>query len=137
MPQQKSIEEVLELHSEVFKDELGTKMIKATILVNPEIRPKFCKSSPLPFAMKVQVDAELDRMEKANIITPVKHSEWAAPVVPVVKKDNTIRLWGDYKLTVNQAATTETYPLPWIEELMATLSGGTVFLKIDLAGTSG
>ena len=83
--------------------------------------------------MKSRVDAELDRLEKAGIISPVKHSEWAAPVVPVVKKDNTIRLCGDYKLTVNQAATTKTYPLPRIEELMATLSGGTIFSKIDLA----
>lgn len=134
MHEPKSIEEVLKLHSEVFKDELGTlRGIKARILVNPEVNPKFCKSRPLPFAMKARVDAELDRLEKAGIITSVKHSEWAAPVVPVVKRDNTIRLCGDYKLTVNQAATTETYPLPRIEELMATLSGGKIFSKIDLA----
>lgn len=79
------------------------------------------------------MDAELDRLEKAGIITPVKHSEWAAPIVPVVKTDKTIRLCGDYKLTLNQAAMTETYPLPRIDELMATLSGGTVFSKTDLA----
>lgn len=42
--------------------------------------------------MKPRVEAELDRLEKACIISPVKHSEWAALVVPVVKKDNTIRL---------------------------------------------
>ncbi|XP_078253747.1 ER membrane protein complex subunit 2 isoform X1 [Rhinoraja longicauda] len=134
MPHLTSIQDVLELHAEVFKDELGTlRDVKATILVEPGARPKFCKSRPLPFAMKARVEAELDRLEKANIITPVKHSEWAAPVVPVEKKDHTIRLCGDYKLTVNQAATTETYPLPRIEELMATLSGGKVFSKIDLA----
>ncbi|GAA6092348.1 uncharacterized protein K02A2.6, partial [Tachysurus ichikawai] len=33
---------------------------------------------------------------------------------------------------MNQAAITEMYPLPRIEELVATLSGGTVFSKIDL-----
>ncbi|XP_060759945.1 uncharacterized protein K02A2.6-like [Neoarius graeffei] len=134
MQQLKSIEEVLELHSEMFKDELSTLHgIMAKILVNPEVNPKFCKSRPLPFAMKSRVDAELDRLKKAGTISPVKHSEWAAPVVSVIKRDNTICLCGDYKLIVNQAATTETYPLPWIEELMATLSGGTVFSKIDLA----
>lgn len=132
--QLKSIADVLEVHSEVFKDELGTlRDIKATILVDPEVRPKFYKSRPLPFVMKARVDAELDRLEKAKIITPVKHSEWAAPIVPVEKKDGTIRLCGDYKLTVNQATSTDRYPLPRIEELMATLSGGTVFSKIDLA----
>lgn len=75
---------------------------------------------------------ELDCLEKAQIITPMKDSEWAASIVPLVKKDKTIRLCGDYKLTVNQAAATETYPLPRIEELMATLCGGTMFSKIDL-----
>lgn len=134
MHEPRSIDEVLQLHSEVFKEELGTLHgFKAKILVNPDVPPKFCKSRPLPFAMKARVDAELDRLEKAGIISPVKHSEWAAPVVPVIKKDNTIRLCGDYKLTVNQAANTETYPLPRIEELMATLSGGKIFSKIDLA----
>ena len=83
--------------------------------------------------MKARVDAELDRLQKAGIISPVKHSEWAAPVVPVVKKDNYIRLCGDYKMTLNQATTTETYPLSRIEELMSTLSSGKLFSKLDLA----
>lgn len=98
MHELKSIEEVLKLHTEVFKDELGTlRGIKTKILINPDSNPRFCKSHQLPSAMKSRVDAELDRLEKAGIITPVKHSEWAAPVVPVVKRDNTIRLCGDYK----------------------------------------
>ncbi len=72
-------------------------------------------------------------MEEANIISPVKFSEWAAPVVPVIKKNSTIRLCGDYKVTVNQAANTEVYPLPRMEEVLSALSGGKVFSKIDLA----
>ena len=41
-------------------------------------------------------------------------SDWAAPIVPVLKKDGSVRIWGDYKLTVNQTAKLETYPLPKI-----------------------
>lgn len=130
----KSIPEVLEKYSQVFKDELGTlKEIKATISVKTDATPRFHKSRPLPFAMKARVEEELQRLENENIISPVKHSEWAAPVVPVVKRDGKIRLCGDYKVTVNQATNTDIYPLPRIEEVLATLSGGKLFSKIDLA----
>ena len=130
----KSIPEVIAKYSEVFRDELGTlKDIKATISVKPDATPKFHKARPLPFAMKEKVEKELERLERDGIISPVKHSEWAAPVVPVDKRDGTLRLCGDYKVTVNQATNTETYPLPRIEEVLATLSGGKLFSKIDLA----
>ncbi|KAK9513169.1 hypothetical protein VZT92_026728 [Zoarces viviparus] len=91
------------------------------------------RDRPLPFAMKDRVEQELRKLEEANIISPVKHSEWAAPIVPVVKKDKSLRLCGDYKVSANQAVETETYPLPHLEELLATLSGGKIFSKIDLA----
>ena len=74
--------------------------------------------------MKVKVENELRRLEEANIISPVKDSEWGAPTVPVQKRDMSLRLCGDYKVSVNQATETDTYPLPRLEELLATLSGG-------------
>lgn len=43
---------------------------------------------------------------------PVRFSEWAAPVVPVVKSDGNVQLCGDYKLTVNGVANVDSYPLP-------------------------
>ena len=130
----RSIKEVLDKYSEVFKEELGTlKDIKASIIVRPEVSPIFCKHRPLPFAMKERVEQELKRLEEANIISPVKHSEWAAPIVPVEKRDKSLRLCGDYKVSANQAVETDKYPLPRLEELLATLSGGKVFSKIDLA----
>ncbi|CAL9702513.1 unnamed protein product [Knipowitschia caucasica] len=130
----KSIQDVLDKYADVFKDELGTlKGIKAAISVKPDAVPKFHKARALPFAMKEKVDKELERLEKDGVISPVKHSEWAAPVVPVTKKDGGLRLCGDYKVTVNLATNTETYPLPRIEEVLAALCGGKIFSKIDLA----
>ena len=60
-------------------------------------------------------------------------SEWAAPIVPVLKPDGTIRICGDYKITVNKAAKPYVYPLPRVEDLFATLAGGKTFTKLDLA----
>jgi len=56
-------------------------------------------------------------------------------VVPVLKKDGSIRLCRDYKVTVNRATETNTYPLPIINEMLTSMSGGKVFTKLDLAHT--
>ena len=44
--------------------------------------------------------------------------------MPVVKPDQLIRICGDFRLTVNQALVTEKYPLPKIEDILASLAGG-------------
>ncbi len=59
-------------------------------------------------------------------------SEWAAPIVPVVKRDGNVRICGDYKLIVNTVLKTDPYPLPRIEDIFASLSGGKTFTKLDL-----
>ena len=69
----------------------------------------------------------------AGILEPVTFSEWATPVVPVIKKDGSVRLCGNYKVTLNQATLTDTYPLPRIDDMQASLAGGTAFSKLDLA----
>ena len=63
----------------------------------------------------------------------MSQSDWAAPVVSVPKKDGTLRVCRDYKMTVNQCADVDQYPLPNAEDLFATLSGGKIFSKIDLS----
>ena len=80
--------------------------------------------------MKAKVDAELDHLIERNIIVPVTHSNWAAPIVPVLKEDRTVRICGDYRLTVNQTCRVNPYPVPRIEDLFATLGGGTLFSKL-------
>lgn len=83
--------------------------------------------------MRDLVEKELERLQLQGIIEPVKFSDWAAPIVPVLKKDGGIRICGDYKLTVNRAAKVDTYPLPRIEDLFTSLAGGKTFSKLDLA----
>ena len=76
--------------------------------------------------------AELDRLQAAGIITPAKFSQWATPIVPIVKKDGSIRVCRDFRQTVNKHAKTEIYPLPRIKELFTTLSRGQTFVTWDL-----
>ena len=67
------------------------------------------------------------------MIEPVESSEWAAPIVPVLKPDGTVRICGDYRLTINRTVKPDTYPLPCRADLFATFAGGKSFSKLDLA----
>ena len=72
--------------------------------------------------MRPKVEAEINRLVREQILAPVKHSDWACLVVPILKPDGLIRLCGDYKLTVNRVSLLEQYPIPRIEDLFAALS---------------
>lgn len=52
--------------------------------------------------------------------------------MPIVKSDGSIRLCGDYKVTINQDMLIHQYPLPKVNHLIASLDGGVYFTKIDL-----
>ena len=76
---------------------------------------------------------EIERLAADGVIQPVKFSHWAAPIVPVLKRDGSVRICGDYKVTVNWATKVDTYRLPRINDLFASLAGGQSFSKLDLA----
>ena len=67
-----------------------------------------------------------------GILEPVTWSEWATPIVPVLKKDGSVRLCGNFKITLNPNLNVQQYPLPRIDDISTTLSGGKRFSKIDL-----
>jgi len=87
----------------------------------------------VPFAIRRKVEEELTSLLQENVITQVEHSEWATPVVPVIKPTGAIRLCGDFKVTLNPHLISDTYPMPSIDDLQEKMSGGTVFSKLDLS----
>ena len=130
----KPLEEILAQHQALFKDELGKmKGFQAKIHVDKDAPPIFCKARPIPFALRAKVEKEIERLLEEKVIEPVKHSEWAAPVVPVLKSSGEVRLCGDYKMTINKRSKLEQYPIPSLEDLTTKLSNGSVFYKLDLS----
>ena len=127
--------DILEDHQELFKDELGTlRGYKAKISVDANVEPHFCKARTVPYSMRSLVEEELDRLVRQGIIEPVQFADWAAPIVPVLKSDKaSVRICGDFKLTVNQASKLDRYPIPRVEDLFAKLAGGKVFTKLDMS----
>ena len=134
MYQQNDLQTILNSHKAVFKEELGKSVgVTATLHVSDNGKLYFCRSRPIPHALRGKVELELQRLVEQGAIEPVEMSEWAAPIVPIVKLDGTVRICGDYRLTINRTAKPDTHPLPHVEDLFATLSGGKSFMKLDLA----
>ena len=119
-----SLQGLMDGHRDLFKDELGLiKGVTVKIHVDSSKPPRFFKPQPVPYALRGRVEQELERLQRDGIIEPVQFSEWAAPVVPVMKQDGSIRICGDYKLTVNSASDIESYPLPRIDDLLSSCTG--------------
>ncbi|XP_039618275.1 uncharacterized protein K02A2.6-like [Polypterus senegalus] len=129
-----SFKELLSQYAQVFRDGIGTlKHLKAQIVLEDNAVSRFHKARPVPYALRPKVEAELQRLEREGILTKVEWYEWATPIVPVVKGDGTVRICGDFKVTVNPVLKTEQYPLPRIDKIFASLGRGEKFSKIDLA----
>ncbi|XP_041375645.1 uncharacterized protein K02A2.6-like [Gigantopelta aegis] len=124
---------LLNKYNSVFQEGLGTlKDLKAKLIVPDDSTPKIFKARNVPYALKPKVESELERLEQSGVLSKVEFTEWAAPIVPVVKTDGRVRICGDFKVIVNPVLQDITYPLPKIEDNFAKLAGGQYFTKIDL-----
>jgi hypothetical protein len=83
---------------------------------------------PNPTRPPLCTGLDLERLLAQGIIEPVQFSEWAARS-SVIKNDGSVRICGNYKITVSQVATHDKYPLPLIDDLSA--SAG--FTELDLS----
>lgn len=89
------LENVLSKHSVLFEPGLGTiGGVKAKLYLKEGARPRFCRACTVPFPIRSKVEVEIDRQVAKGVLEPVKFSEWATPVVPIMKKDGSVRLCG-------------------------------------------
>ena len=131
----KPAEAVLQRHSKVFQEELGLLQgYQASIYVDPTARPQFFRPRPVPYSMRSLIEQELERLVQSGVLKPVQFADWAAPIVPVLKGDKkSVRICGDFSVTVNQVSRLDSYPLPKPEDLFARLAGGKTFSILDLS----
>ena len=121
-------------YADVFRQELGlcTK-VSASLQLKPGAQPIFRKKRPVPHAALEQLDSEINRLLKEGIISPVDHSQWAAPIVAVRKANGSIRLCADFSTGLNDSLMLHRHPLPTMDDVFTKLNGGTVFSQIDFA----
>ena len=129
-----ALEDVLSKHAlSVFSEGLGRmKSYQARIQLKEGSRPRFWKAHPIALASKPALDEALRDLEAEGVIKKVVTSEWAGPIVTPVMKDGSVRVCVDFKVTINPQLEVHKYPFPRIDDIYASLGGGTLFSVIDL-----
>ena len=118
------LNDLLSKHSELFAESYeGMKGLEAHITMKGDAKPIFVKGRRVPYALKEQVEKELDKLKKHGVIKKTDKSCWASPIVVLPKGDNTVRICGDYKATINQSVEDEQYVLPTTQDLYTALVG--------------
>ena len=114
----------------MFDGKLGTITgFTAELKVKENATPQYFKSRPVPYALREKVENELRRLMKEGVLKKVESSDWATPIVPVLKLDRTVKISGDFKLTINPYLDVPEYPImPTPEKLFTKL----LFTKLDL-----
>ncbi|XP_039192310.1 uncharacterized protein K02A2.6-like, partial [Crotalus tigris] len=134
------LQEVCKEFADIFSPQLGTfKGPPVSLKLDPTVTPirtNHCiriKARRVPFALKSKIDTELDKLIQQGILEPVDSSPWETPIVTPLKANGDIRICADYKCTLNKALQQHAYPVPVVSHILASLKGGRVFAKLDLA----
>ncbi len=83
-----------------------------------------------PLALQAEIDRQIIEMLEADIIRP-SSSPYSSPMIVIPKKDGTHRCVIDYR-RLNQSLVKDSYPLPRIEDIFATLGTAKYFSTLDL-----
>ena len=124
----------------LFESTLGClKDFSLEIRFKPEAKPIFKKPRPVPFSILQDLNEAYEAGIKRGVWELTDFNSYGTPVVPIRKSPlpgqakASIRVCGDYSVTVNSQLEDHRQPIPLPEDLMRKLGRGYCFSKIDLA----
>eukprot|EP00253_Pinus_taeda_P004780 PITA_04780 len=80
--------------------------------------------------LKKVVKEELQKLQSANFIYPISDSQWVSPLVIIPKKNGKWKVCVNYG-ELNKATQKDHFPLPFIDQVLDTLSGKKLFSFLD------
>ncbi|XP_055905818.1 uncharacterized protein K02A2.6-like [Eupeodes corollae] len=128
------VDALCDKYPDLFATSLGhCNTVKAKLYLKSCSNPKYFKARPIPYAQLEAFKLEANRLEEEGIWKHIRFSEWAAPIVIVPKRNQKLRICGDFKVTINPQLEIDQYPIPRPEELFHKLSKGQYFSKLDMS----
>ena len=132
--QRSALSEIIRKYEDIFAENSSKpKKVKHEQhrIITGENRPVCCKTRRIPVAWNSEVDIQITDMLQNDIIRP-SQSHWNSPILLVKKKDNTTRFVCDFR-GLNDVTKKDTYPLPYILDVIDKMSGINYWTKLDAA----
>jgi hypothetical protein len=107
-----------------------TSVIEHKIPLKEEAKPFRQKLRQINPMLLPVMEKEVKKLLDAQIIVPLRYSEWVANLVPVRKKSGEIRLCVDFR-NLNRSSKKDNYPLPKMEHILQRVTGASRISMID------
>ena len=107
-----------------------TSIIEHEIPLKEEAKPFRQKIRQINPMLLPVMEKEVKKLLDAQIIVPLRYSEWVANLVLVRKKSGEIRLYVDFR-NLNRSSKKKNYPLPKMEHILQRVIGASRISMID------
>ena len=117
--------------SDLFQG-LGTMPDVFKIVLKPDTKPyKIYSPRPIAIGLREKAKLEIDKMLASKVIRVVDvPTDWCFGLTIAFKADGNIRMCVDLTM-LNKGVQRELYPLPRVSDMLAQLSTGQIFSKLD------
>ena len=120
-------------YSDLFDGQLGQQGTPHHLKVNENMHPVVMPSRRIPIAVRPKLKAELSKMQKLGVITPVDEpTQWVSQLVMTLNKSGALRVCVDPR-ELNKALLREHYTLPILDETLHEIRDSRVFSLADLS----
>jgi ribonuclease HI len=107
-----------------------TSVIEHKIPLKEKAKPFKQKLRPINPMLLPIMEKEVKKLLDAQIIVPLRYSDWVANLVPVRKKSGEIRLCVDFR-NLNRSSRKDNYPLPNMEHILQKVTGASRISMVD------
>ena len=101
------------------------------ILTYPNAKPVFQRLCPVHPRNTASMKGEVDKILKARFIYLIPLTDWVFNIVPINKKQGTIRICVDYQ-DINRACPKDNYPTPFIDQIIDECPESDIFSVMDV-----
>lgn len=125
-----NLNRIMQNYQHLFNRIGKTNVLRHSIILTENVKPFQIQQFRIPDAIIEDVDIAIKKLLSDGIIEE-SMSDWRNPIVPIRKKDGSIRVAVDFR-QLNKITKKDSFPIPRIDSILRELNGSTIFSKIDM-----